>query len=79
MSIKSADSTTFSIILERVLPGNTYEGERSAQLISLYYLVYISSFQYLKNAYLFYETNQLNEEVNCTEPSPKLVSPAATY
>ncbi len=36
--------------------------EGSVQLASMYYLVQISCF--------FYKTSYLNEEVNCTEPSP---------
>ncbi len=53
--------------------GSLIEGERSVRLTSLYKLVYISSFNIENSFYLFYKTSDLNEEVNCTEPSPSLV------
>jgi hypothetical protein len=40
------------------------------QLTSLYKLLFIGNI-----IYLFYKTTYLNEEVNCSEPSPKLVFP----
>jgi hypothetical protein len=49
--------------------------EGSVQLTSLYQLVKISSFLNWKYYIRFYKTSYLNEEVNCTEPSPSVSIP----
>ncbi len=56
--------------------GSLTEGEGSVQLTSLYFLFEISSLLYWK-LYLpfFTRTSYLNEEVNCTEPSPSVSVP----
>jgi hypothetical protein len=48
------------------------EGEGSVQLTSLCLLV---PFDIANIIYLFYQTSYLNEEVNCTEPSPSVSVP----
>jgi len=51
------------------------DGEGSARLTSLYRLVQISCFSYWNYIFLFYKTTYLNEEVNCSEPSPSVRVP----
>jgi hypothetical protein len=57
------------------LQGTLTEVEGSVQCTSLHKLVWISCFWYCKHYILFYKTSYLNEEVNCTEPSPSVSVP----
>jgi hypothetical protein len=57
-----------------LMQGSLTKGKVSVQLISLYQL--ISCFLKLKIVFTFvYKTSYLNEEVNCTEPSPSVGVP----
>ncbi len=59
--------------------GNLTEGKVSVQLTSLYVLVQISCFRKYKHYLLINKTSYLNEEVNCTEPSPSVRVPCSTF
>ncbi len=56
----------------------SFNKENMALAHSIYELVQITSFYIESIIYLSYKTNFFNEEVNCTEPSLKLVFPAKT-
>jgi hypothetical protein len=61
--------------LDVYIQGSLTEREGSVQLASLYLVDYISSFLNGNIIFLFDKTSYLNEEVNCTEPSPSVRIP----
>ncbi len=62
---------TYSYSWPVVQPGNPYSGKGLVQLTSLHKVVLISYYV----IHLSYKTSYLEEEVNCTEPSPSLRVP----
>jgi hypothetical protein len=57
------------------MQGIVTEGEVSLRLTSLYWLVQINCVSYWNYIFLFCKTTYLNEDVNCTEPSPSVRFP----
>jgi hypothetical protein len=69
-------SATSTLVLNQ---GILTKGEGSVQLTSLFLSVKISCFPDWNFIFIFYKTTYLNEEVNCTEPSPSVGVPSLTF